>query len=525
MEPSPQSGQKSIPQLIINSPYEEPGEHWKYHRETRLFTLEKERRQAGYIRASEKSRQADDPGIFVPLPLVNQIRPRVRKWREDDYPGATGITKRLLQHWRNPEMRDSNRRLFFCQLEAIETLMWLTEAPESEKVGIQVPSDGGEFLRLCCKMATGSGKTLLMAMLIAWQSLNKNTYPQDTRFAKHFLIVAPGLTVKKRLQVLLPGLDGNYYEQFQVVPPGLEDKLRQGQSCRVLIHNRHKLDWETDEQVKRKRSVDKRGAKSDEAYVREVLGEMASATNIVVINDEAHHAWRVPPKRKIAGVAKEELKNAANWIDALDRIHRARGILNCFDVTATPFAPTGRKSGEEKLFGWIVSDFGLNDAIESGLVKTPRVVVRDDGKLNSKYKSKFYHIYIDSEVKPDLNRKAEPHTPLPDLVGKGYYFLGKDWLETAKAWKEGKIKTPPVMITVANLTHTAARVQYAFEHKRIRIEELCDPDKILHIDSKVLDEAEAQEEPAEVLVQSGVIDEATEETGEESTEENGAGPK
>ena len=219
------------------------------------------------------------------------------------------------------------------------------------------------------------------------------------------------------------------------------------------------------------------------------------------------------------------MKEATKWVGGLDRIHRARGILMCYDLTATPFAPTGRKSGEETLFGWIVSDFGLNDAIESGLVKTPRVVVRDDGELNSKYKSKFYHIYTDLEVKPDLNRKVEQHTPLPDLVGKGYYFLGKDWLETARAWKEGNIKTPPVMITVANLTHTAARVQYAFEHKRIRIEELCDPDKILHIDSKVLDEAEAQEEPAEVIVAATAVDEVDEESGEEPAEENGAGPK
>jgi|SRR5438034_7405914 len=275
MDAASQHGQKSIDQLIINSPYEEPQEHWKYHRETRLFTREPERRKAGYIRASESSRSADDPGIFVPLPLVNQIRPRIKKWREADYYGATGITKRLLQHWRDIEPRDPNRRFFFCQLEAIETLMWLTEAPASERVGIEVPGDGGPFSRLCCKMATGSGKTILMAMLIAWQALNKNTYPQDTRFAKHFLVVAPGLTVKKRLQVLMPGR-GDYYTEFNIVPPGLEDKLRQGQSCRVLIHNRHKLDWETDEQIKKKRSVDKRGAKSDEAYVREVLGEMAS---------------------------------------------------------------------------------------------------------------------------------------------------------------------------------------------------------------------------------------------------------
>jgi type III restriction enzyme len=510
----------TIDQLIISSPYEEPIEHWKYHRETRRFTREPGRRPAGYVRASEASKSFDDPGEFVELPLVNQIRPRVNAWREADYPGTTGITKRLLKHWRDLEQREGSRRFFFCQLEAIETLMWLTEAPESERVGIKIPGDGGEFTRMCAKMATGSGKTILMAMLIAWQVINKATYPQDKRFSKNILVIAPGLTVKNRLEVLVPGSTGNYFTEFQVIPPGLEDKLRQGQTCRVMVRNWHKLDWESEEQLSKRRSVDKRGALSDEAYVREVLGEMQAAENLLVINDEAHHAWRVPPKVKIAGISKDELKEATKWVGGLDRIHRARGILMCYDLTATPFAPTGRKSGEETLFGWIVSDFGLNDAIESGLVKTPRVVVRDDGELNSKYKSKFYHIYTDPEVKPDLNRKAEPHTPLPDLVGKGYYFLGKDWLETAKAWKEAKVITPPVMITVANITHTAARVQYAFAHKRIRIEELCDPAKILHIDSKVLDEAEAQDEPVEL--KDGT--ETSEETVAESEEGNG-GPR
>jgi type III restriction enzyme len=520
-----QAASATIDQLIISSPYDEPSEHWKYDRETRRFTREPGRRPAGYIRASDASKSFDDPGEFVELPLVNKIRPRVDAWRSADYPGASGITRRLLKHWRDIEQRESSRRFFFCQLEAIETLMWLAEAPESDRVGMKIPGDGGEFTRLCSKMATGSGKTILMSMLIAWQVLNKVTYAQDKRFSKNVLLIAPGLTVRNRLEVLVPGSAGNYYQEFQIIPPGLEDKLRQGQTCRVQVRNWHKLDWDSDEQVSKRRSVDRRGALSDEAYVREVLGEMHTAENLLVINDEAHHAWRVPPKVKIAGISKDELKEATKWVGGLDRIHRARGILICYDLTATPFAPTGRKSGEETLFGWIVSDFGLNDAIESGLVKTPRVVVRDDGELNSKYKSKFYHIYTDLEVKPDLNRKVEPHTPLPDLVGKGYYFLGKDWLETAKAWKEGNIKTPPVMITVANLTHTAARVQYAFEHKRIRIEELCDPEKILHIDSKVLDEAEAQEEPGEILVEAAVVDEADEDPSEESAEENGAGPK
>ena len=141
-----------------------------------------------------------------------------------------------------------------------------------------------------------------------------------------------------------------------------------------------------------------------------------------------------------------------------------------------------------------MSDFGLNDAIESGLVKTPRVVVRDDGKLTKEYKSRLYHIYNDPEVRDDINRRAEEQEPLPDLVINGYYLLGKDWLETAKEWQKARINSPPVMISVANRTETAARIKYAIDHKKIRIDELCIPDKTIHIDSKVLDEAESQEE-------------------------------
>ena len=482
---------KQIDKLIINSPYEEPREYWRYDPKTRSFERKEGRRPAGYVIASETSRAFDDPGVFIEIPLVNKIRPRVKAWREAGYRGVTGITKRLLEHWNDPEQRE-HKRFFFCQLEAIETLIWLTEASESERVGIDIPSDGGPFVRLCAKMATGSGKTIDMAMLCAWQILNKVTYPQDPRFSKHLFIVAPGLTVKSRLQVLYPTASGNYYEEFNILPPGLQEKLRQG---KILIRNWHGLNWETEERLAKKKSVDKRGAKSDEAYVREVLGEMAGATNIIVINDEAHHAWRVPAESKIKGVKKEEMEEATKWVGGLDRIHKTRGILTCYDFSATPFAPSGKKTSEEALFDWIVSDFGLNDAIESGLVKTPRVVIRDDGRLSKDYKSRLYHIYNDPEVKSDITRKAEEHEPLPDLIYNAYALLGKDWLETAKLWKESKIPTPPVMITVTNRTETAARVKYAFDRKKVRIEELCDPDRTLHIDSKVLEMAEAEEEP------------------------------
>ncbi|MEE8390678.1 MAG: DEAD/DEAH box helicase family protein [Anaerolineae bacterium] len=198
----------TIDRLIINSPYTEPSRHWRYERETRTFSLADGRRPAGYVVASESSKAFDDPGIFVEIPLVNQIRPRVEAWREAGYPGVSSITRRLLEHWTDPEEYEA-RRFFFCQLEAIETLIWLTEAPAAARVGIAIPSDGGEFLRRCCKMATGAGKTIVMAMAIAWHVLNKVTYRQDTRFAKNVLVIAPGLTVKSRLAVLIPSAPGN----------------------------------------------------------------------------------------------------------------------------------------------------------------------------------------------------------------------------------------------------------------------------------------------------------------------------
>ncbi|MFH1738084.1 MAG: DEAD/DEAH box helicase family protein, partial [bacterium] len=491
----------TIDRLIINTPYQEPERHWRYERETRNFDLVEGRRPAGYVVASGDSQAFDDPGIFVKIPLVNQIRPRVAAWREAGYPGVSSITKRLLEHWSDPEEFEA-RRFFFCQMEAVETLIWLTEAPAAERVGIEIPGDGGAFLRQCCKMATGSGKTIVMAMAIAWHILNKVAYPQNTRFAKNVLVIAPGLTVKSRLAVLEPAGAGNYYEEFNIVPSALLDKLRQG---KVLVRNWHALAWDSEEQVKKRRSVDKRGVKSDEAYTREVLGEMANARNLLVINDEAHHAWRVNWEAEGKYLRSRDMKDSAEeatvWIGGLDRLHRSRGILTCYDFSATPFTPSGKKSSEEALFGWIVSDFGLNDAIESGLVKTPRVVVRDDAVPDAKtYKSRLYHIYNDPDVKDDLNQKAAPpETPLPDLVLNAYYLLGYDWREAWKAWNEANLPTPPVMITVCNRTETAARVKHAFDSRRIHIDELCDPERILHIDSKVLKAAEEREEPVAPL--------------------------
>ena len=479
--------------LIINNPYSVPTRYWKYERESREFGLENGRRPAGYVMATPGANSGtfDDPGVFVEIELVNRIRPRVDDWRANGYPGVTATTRALLEHWNDSEMRDKDRRFFFCQLEAIETLIWLTEAPAAEKAGIDIPSDGGAFRRVCTKLATGGGKTIIMSMVIAWHVLNKVAAPTDARFSKNVLMIAPGLTVRERLSVLVPDSEGNYYDEFRIVPDDLVPRLRQG---RTRIVNWHKLQWDTEEKLSTKKSVDKRGAKSDEAYVREVLGELAKAKNLIVLNDEAHHAWRAP-KGAIKGVSKSDKDQATAWISGLDRIHKARGILNCFDLSATPYIPSGKGADEERLYGWIVSDFGLNDAIEAGLVKTPRVVIRDDGVPNAAtYRSRLYHIYNDNDVKDDLNRKALPEEPLPDLVNHAYYLLGKDWLETKKRWEDKGHDIPPVMITVCNRTETAARIKHAFDTGGILIPELNDPERTLHIDSKVLAKAEEQDE-------------------------------
>ncbi len=395
----------------------------------------------------------------------------------------------------------------------------MTEAPASEKVGIDIKGDGGQFERWCSKMATGTGKTIIMAMIIAWNFLNKVTNSTDSRFSKYALVVAPGLTVKSRLQVLQPTHPENYYEEFNIVPHGLMDKLRQG---KVIIHNWHALAWDTQDKIDAKvkkgqiRSIDKRKQIeiSGEAYIKQTLEEMASARNIIVINDEAHHAWRLNPeaegKYQRLGSEKDSSEEATIWVGGLDRIHQHRGILRCFDLSATPFAPSGKQATEEALFSWIVSDFGLNDAIESGLVKTPRVVIRDDSERTKELKSRLYHIYADDEVKNNINQKAVETEPLPDLITNAYHLLGRDWQETKNEWEKIGHKVPPVMITVANRTETSACIKYAFDHNQIMIKELCVPEKTLQIDSKVLETAEAETEVLEIEIANQIEGEENE---------------
>lgn len=474
--------------LIISSPFERPTHHWRRVSESQLDLIEG-RRSAGYEIFDTRNNTVRG----VELELVNRIRERVDAWRDAGYPGVTAVTRSLLEHWQDPEA-DRLYSFYFCQLEAIETLIWHVEASPDFKQGIAIPGDGGAFERLCNKMATGSGKTTVMAMIITWQTLNALAYPKRNKDFSHVvLIVAPGLTVKERLQVLQPGHPENYYDAFSLCPnEALRQKLNQ---VELLVDNWHKL-MPLKEQD---RSVVKKGAESDEAYVRRILGKLAGYKDIVVINDEAHHAYRKPAELKISKKDAEEfgidLDEATRWIEGLDRIHKMRRINRCFDLSATPFAPTGKTSTEASLFDWVVSDFGLNDAIEAGLVKTPRVVIRDNALPNAQtYRSKLYHIYRELDVSEDLNRRgAEPHEALPQLVQEAYTLLGADWRETMLAWRDAGHASPPVMLTVCNRTETAARVEHYFNHGDAFWPELKAAERTLRVDSKVLQKAELGE--------------------------------
>jgi len=480
--------------LIINSPFVCPTRHWvESSANSRTLKIVDGRRPAAYevFDTRNNTRRSE------PLDQVNRIRERVDGWRAADYPGVTSVTRDLLAHWHDRAARE--HPFYFCQLEAIETLIWRVEATAEFTQGINIPGDGGAWQRLCSKMATGSGKTTVMAMIITWQVLNALTYPKRNKdFSRAVFIVAPGITVRERLQVLYPGNRNNVYDEFALCP---NDAMRQRlNQAELLVEN-----WHTLMPLKEPdRSVVKKGAESDEAFTRRVLGKVAAHKDIVVINDEAHHAYRMSAEDKRDRDTKKraeetglDLEEATRWIEGLDRIHGTRRIRRCFDLSATPFAPTGRANTEKGLFGWIVSDFGLNDAIEAGLVKTPRVVIRDNVIPNTKdLRPKLYHLYREPEVGEDLNRRgAESYEGLPQLVQQAYTLLGADWRAASKDWQASGHSSPPVMLTVCNRTETAARIEHYLANDA-HWPELRDRDRLLRVDSKVLDKAEVGETAA-----------------------------
>ncbi|MDA7949611.1 MAG: DEAD/DEAH box helicase family protein [Hyphomicrobiaceae bacterium] len=472
--------------LVICSPYRMPDQHWHFDRETGSYTKKSGRRGAGFRKATKDSRKFDDPGIYQPIPYVDEIRGEVDGWRRRGYPGCTGTTARLLRYWRDGDV-GRRHEFFFCQLEAIETIIWATEIGPNHPAIRKLGSDGkSKFKRLCSKMATGTGKTTVMAMLVAWQVLNKLVNNADPRFTKNILVVAPTIAVKRRLQVLDPKKEDNYYKKFSIVDGQMLKSLKR---AKMQITNWHLLMTSAD--FKPEGRVDRRPRENtDQEFARLVLGH--DYGNILVINDEAHHAWRYTEedRRKGTKEQKDEIDKATEWMRGLDRIHGVRGITRCHDFSATPFIPSGHSSDMKDLFPWIISDFSLDDAVESGLVKTPRMPKHDDGGGYGRHaKSEFYHIF-DSVGKALQDRRAKDDDKLPPLIVDAYEILASDWRATHREWSKKDHKVPPAMITVCNTTKSARRIHSHFVREAGDFGLLAEEERMEIIDFKRLKELE-----------------------------------
>ena len=454
-----------IGELIVCRPYDKPDKHYEWNPDSEDYDLVDGRRKAGYQSMSEAG---DYDPVMHEIKHIQTIREKVDRWREDSYLGARDVTRELLRHWADPERE---KRLFFCQLEAIETLIYMTEINSGLAGTLDgFQSDKSDFSRLCSKLATGTGKTVIMGMLIAWQLLN----PKSNVHTHNILVVSPGLTVRERLQVLRPSHEDNIYDEFDLVPHDLRHLLDRG--C-IAMTNYHALDLKGSKKSEKAECILKIGKELPRHMAKRLFGE--TVKDVLVINDEGHHAWR-PDSYDVRGrQANKDAKQAGLWMKGLDMIHEACGITRCHDFSATPFVPTGKASGEDALFTWIASDFSLSDSIESGLVKTPQAVSDAD-------ESKYRHIYSDSEVRKHFRDGKGLH----DSVRTAYRMMGNDWKKRRNVWKSKGETRPPVMISVCNSIRDAEQVHEAMLKNEAQLpDELWKDGAVMRIDSKEKEKA------------------------------------
>ncbi len=487
---------------ILNSPYGYPARHWELDPQGQpTQQIIERRRRAEFITPIPKPKKRKGQAVQATLLLdndaglstqaqeyektasmINAVRQEVDQWRgiqnTNDW-RVTPETTRLLQHWRHHKF--SGIRPFFCQVEAVETAIWLTEVvPQLGKSGARflehlanANNDANpELLRLALKLATGAGKTTVMAMLIAWQTINAARRPGSRKFTRGFLIVAPGITIKDRLRVLQPNDPDSYYLSRELVPGDLIGDLER---AKIVITNYHAF------KLRERLPLSKGGRlllqgrggealdtlESEGQMIQRVMPDLMGLKNILVINDEAHHCYREKPNAEDDELKGEEKKEAEQnneaarlWISGLESVHRKLGLARVFDLSATPFFLRGSGYAEGTLFPWTLSDFSLMDAIECGIVKLPRVPVADNipGAEVPVFRELWKHI---SKDMPKKGRgKAEGLDPLklPTRLQTALEALYGHYQKTYDLWEQAGIKVPPCFIVVCNNTSTSKLV-------------------------------------------------------------------
>ncbi|MDE2862808.1 MAG: DEAD/DEAH box helicase family protein [Chloroflexota bacterium] len=379
--------------------------------------------------------------------LVNSIRSAVGRWRQEFYPEITGVTRQLLNWWSQGRTR---HRLFFAQREAIETIVFLTESRSGRALARKVAEasrpHNDEIVRWAVKMATGTGKTVVMAMIIAWQALNARR-SRGERYSRSFLAIAPGHTVRERLQALRPSVAGNIYDEFGLIPPRFRAELS-GIALAIVnfqaLQRRDLLSGSSNVAKKVLHTDLNSGSVATEdaaAMLSRVLRDLRGRDKLVVLNDEAHHCY-LPGAERQGSLGKEDDKVAAVWFNAIRDLRDQGRLGSVYDLSATPMFIATAANKKALLFPWTVSDFPLLDAIESGLVKIPRLPVDD----NAAEQDEVVNRELYRRTSP---KKVQPHK-VPEPFGAAMRALYQDYLEHFAAWQQANMPTPPVFIVVAN---------------------------------------------------------------------------
>lgn len=486
---------------ILNSPYEYPHQHWELDDQGQpTQQIIHKRRPADFItpipkpkKHKAKAQQQDlafDEGMglsdgtqrYAHTAIINGVREEVDRWRllPEDQWRVTPETARLLKHWRHHDF--SGIRPFFCQVEAVETAIWLTEvAPRTGKAGrrflehLEAANENANpgLSRLALKLATGAGKTTVMAMIIAWQTINAVRHETSKRFSRGFLIVAPGLTIKDRLRVLLPNDVDSYYASRELVPTDLLVELRK---AKIVITNYHAFKRrERLELAKGNRMLlQGRGEPLDTLetegqMLRRVMPELMGTKGILVLNDEAHHCYREKPADQddegpLKGDDRKEAQKNAEaarlWISGLEAVQRSRGLTRVIDLSATPFFLRGSGYAEGTLFPWTMSDFSLMDAIECGIVKLPRVPIADNlpGLDTPMFRNLWEHIAPDMPKKGRGKAGDLDPLSLPTQLMTALDALYGHYAGTFELWQKAGYEVPPCFIIVCNNTSTSKLV-------------------------------------------------------------------
>ena len=499
---------------ILNSPYECPTKHWELDAEGQPTQQEiPGRRRASFITPIPKPRKRkgsskqqeliidEGKGLSTAAQqydttlIINEVREHVGRWRaipdQKDW-HVTAETARLLQHWRHHHFNDI--RPFFCQIEAIETLIWLTEvAPnlgKREKALLEHLKNANndanpELMRLALKMATGSGKTTVMAMIIAWQTINAVRRPSSRRFTRGFLVVTPGITIRDRLRVLHPNDPDSYYASRELVPRDMLEDLNRAKIVIIIRHSfmlRERMDISKGGRalLQGRRGEEPKTLENEGQMLQRVMPSLMGMKNILVLNDEAHHCYREKPGDPDEEVLKgDEKKEAAKnkeaarvWISGLETVAKKLGVSRVIDLSATPFFLSGSGYAEGTLFPWTMSDFSLMDAIECGIVKLPRVPVADNIPGDEMPKFRNLWVHIRSKMPKKGRGKAKNLDPqsLPVQLQAAIDALYGHYAKTYKLWEEAGIRVPPCFIIVCNNTSTSKLVYdyisgYVQEHE------------------------------------------------------------